>query len=280
MNGYVISTHEPDDNRDSIIMQMFARPIAYHRIFVTLTGSVTAAVMLSQAFYWSKVTKNPAGWFYKTAEEWEEETGLSRKEQATARKKLKEHKWWQEELRKANGAPTLHYRINQDGFINELLSTSGNSNLPNGENPWNLPDGEKPINIDYTESTDVSAPPKRKRHTTPEHIVVANSAGLDAKQMRELVDAVLDVTGKRVVADGDDLFADRALAGAQECAAGLVSRGVTTPAAVVKLAEAFQQVYGFKNPPAYSQLVGAVSLVPQTNSAAPAEYQFEEWGDD
>lgn len=122
--------------------------------------------------------------------------------------------------------------------------------------------------------------PQRKRHTTPEHIVVANSAGLDAKQMRELVDAVLDVTGKRVVADGDDLFADRALAGAQECAAGLVSRGVTTPAAVVKLAEAFQQVYGFKNPPAYSQLVGAVSLVPQTNGAAPAEYQFEEWGDD
>ena len=33
------------------LLQLLDRPIAFHRCFVTLTGSVTAALMLSQALY-------------------------------------------------------------------------------------------------------------------------------------------------------------------------------------------------------------------------------------
>lgn len=62
-------------------------PIAYHRSFVHL-GGVTGAVMLSQAVYWSKRTQDSEGWFWKTQVEWEEETGLTRREQETARKRL------------------------------------------------------------------------------------------------------------------------------------------------------------------------------------------------
>ena len=61
-------------------------PIAYQRVFVYFAG-VTGAVFFSQAIYWSKRTKD--GWFYKTQKEWEFETGLSRKEQESARRKLK-----------------------------------------------------------------------------------------------------------------------------------------------------------------------------------------------
>jgi hypothetical protein len=64
------------------------RPIAFHRVFVTMTGSVNAALMLSQAIYWSKRTSDDDGWFYKTAVEWEKETGLTRREQDTARRLL------------------------------------------------------------------------------------------------------------------------------------------------------------------------------------------------
>ena len=34
------------------ILDLLDRPIAYHRIFARLTGSVHAALMLSQAVYW------------------------------------------------------------------------------------------------------------------------------------------------------------------------------------------------------------------------------------
>jgi hypothetical protein len=42
------------------LIDLLDRPIAFHRIFVELTGSVLAAVMLSQAFYWSRPRFLPA----------------------------------------------------------------------------------------------------------------------------------------------------------------------------------------------------------------------------
>ena len=96
------------------------RPIAYHRCFVTLTGSVTAAVMLSQAFYWSNRTEDPEGWFWKTQEQWTEETGLTRFEQETARKKLRSLGIWEE---KREGVPAkLFFRLNIKA-ISELLKS-------------------------------------------------------------------------------------------------------------------------------------------------------------
>ncbi len=68
------------------------RPIAFHRPFVTITGSVTAALFLSQAIYWAKRCKaheDGCFWFYKTQADWEEETGLTRYEQEGARKALR-----------------------------------------------------------------------------------------------------------------------------------------------------------------------------------------------
>ncbi|MGR9108952.1 MAG: hypothetical protein ACU843_18715, partial [Gammaproteobacteria bacterium] len=68
-----------------------SRPIAFHRCFVDIAGSVNAALVLSQAFYWQhRIGEEPGGgWWYKTGSKWSEETGLSRHEQENARKKLK-----------------------------------------------------------------------------------------------------------------------------------------------------------------------------------------------
>jgi hypothetical protein len=96
------------------------RPIAFHRVFVKLTGSVTAALMLSQAVYWSKrANSSNEGWFYKTRDQWEEETGLTRYEQESARKALRKLSFWNEELR---GVPAqMHYRVDITALSNELL---------------------------------------------------------------------------------------------------------------------------------------------------------------
>ena len=127
---YVVSVHEPEDQRNHPIFRMFDRPIAFQRSFVTLTGSITAALMLSQAVYWSSRASNPAGWFYKSADEWEQETGMTRHEQEGARKRLRQFPWWQEDLRKANGVPTVHYRIDAVGFAQTVQMDFAKSAKP------------------------------------------------------------------------------------------------------------------------------------------------------
>jgi len=94
------------------VLDALDRPIAYHRVFAALTGSVKAAVLLSQAVYWQKRAKQADGWWYKTADEWTEETGLSKREQDTARKDCE--KYLKTELR---GIPaTLYWRVDEDAL--------------------------------------------------------------------------------------------------------------------------------------------------------------------
>ena len=72
----------------AIIWPLLGRHIAFHRRLVDLTASVKAALLLAQTIYWTRHGRDIArtgGWFLKTTEQWEMETGLSAKEQTTAR---------------------------------------------------------------------------------------------------------------------------------------------------------------------------------------------------
>ena len=116
-NSFPIASGDPAGSI-SHLLQLLDRPIAFHRCFVTLTGSVTAALMLSQALYWQRRCKDPEGWWYKTRDDWAEETGLSRYEQEGARKRLRELGVMQEHLR---GLPaTIWYRVNEERLLEGL----------------------------------------------------------------------------------------------------------------------------------------------------------------
>jgi len=94
-----------------MLYDLLDRPIAYHRVLAEIAGSVSGGVFLSQAIYWSKRTTLPDKWFYKTSDQWFEETYLSRREQETVRKRLTAINILQEEKR---GVPAkLHYRVNE-----------------------------------------------------------------------------------------------------------------------------------------------------------------------
>lgn len=94
------------------------RPIAFHRCFVNLTGDVLAALMLSQAVYWQLRAQGEGGWWWKTMEDWEAETGMSRRQQERARKILSRFPWWHEERR---GVPArLWFRVDTDRLIQDL----------------------------------------------------------------------------------------------------------------------------------------------------------------
>jgi hypothetical protein len=150
---------------DSNIEAMWDRPIAFQRIFCKF-GGVTAALMLSQAVYWSKRTKNKDGWFYKTQADWEEETGLTRREQETARKSLKGILEC-----KLQGVPaTTHYRVNFQILKQNIeLAARENSQTSMAESakldctkaPNQIARNEQTI-VDRTETTSETTSQKRE----------------------------------------------------------------------------------------------------------------------
>lgn len=102
------------------LLDLLDRPIAFHRPFMRLTGCANAALMLSQGVYWHLRTSDPAGWFYKSQEEWEAEIGLTRSKQETARRRLRELGVWEERL---SGLPAkLYFRVLPEPLEGLLLA--------------------------------------------------------------------------------------------------------------------------------------------------------------
>ena len=108
------------------IWPLLGRHIAFHRRLVDLTASVKAALLLSQAIYWTRHGRDIAktgGWFRKSAEQWEMETGLSAKEQFTAREALRELAIVTEQR---IGMPAmLHFRLCADQLAALLAARIG-----------------------------------------------------------------------------------------------------------------------------------------------------------
>jgi len=99
---------------------LVSRPIAFHASFARLTGSVQAGLMLSQAVYWTERTNDHDGWFYKTQDEWEEETCLGRREQETARKKLRSFDFWHEAQRGGTVRRTIYFRVDLRSLLDAI----------------------------------------------------------------------------------------------------------------------------------------------------------------
>ena len=101
----------------ALVWPLLGRQIAFHRRLVDLTASVKAALLLSQAIYWTRHGRDieqRAGWFYKTMGQWEMETGLSTKEQVGARDILRRLAILDEQR---VGVPAkLHFRLALDQF--------------------------------------------------------------------------------------------------------------------------------------------------------------------
>jgi hypothetical protein len=105
------------------ILHLLDRPIAFHRIFAQIAGSAAGGVFLSQAVYWSnRLADDRAGWFWKTQAEWEAETCLTRKEQESIRKRLRQIGVLEE---KRQGQPALlWFRLNEKTLESLILHGS------------------------------------------------------------------------------------------------------------------------------------------------------------
>lgn len=113
-----------------------SRVIAFHTCYAEVTSSITAGLMLSQLMFWRGVTlqAHPErdSWFYKSRDEWTEETRLSRREQEHARKRLRSLGILEERL---EGMPArLWFRVNVSR-LRQLLA----ENLPSDDDEYASP---------------------------------------------------------------------------------------------------------------------------------------------
>jgi hypothetical protein len=74
-----------------LLLDVIDTPVTFHRCLVPVAGGVHAALLLSQAIWtMQSLDTEENGWFLKSQEQWAEETGLSRWEQETARRALRQ----------------------------------------------------------------------------------------------------------------------------------------------------------------------------------------------
>jgi hypothetical protein len=103
------TTHDPGtaahERRETelahqLLLDVFDLPITFHRCLVSVCGSVTAALLLSHAItttqeaqaghFGDNARDVVDGWFTLSQDQWHRETGMTRWEQETARRLLRQ----------------------------------------------------------------------------------------------------------------------------------------------------------------------------------------------
>lgn len=96
--------------------------ITLSRAFLRLTGHLPSALLLSQLVFWCDKGVDPAGWIYKTYDAWQDEIGLSRDQAMRAKRRLESLQLIKTTVKKANGNPTVHYRVLEHNLLKSLVS--------------------------------------------------------------------------------------------------------------------------------------------------------------
>ncbi len=117
------------------------------RPFIDFCGDIPTALLLSQLLYWTDKTKRPDGYIYKSYKEWKSELCISERQVKRASDKLKKEGILETKIKKANGAPTLHYRLKKNSFRNWILAKYENGKEQNGK--MESTEKAETSNIDY-----------------------------------------------------------------------------------------------------------------------------------
>ena len=102
------------------------RTIAVYKSLVDVTGSIKAAVFLSQLIYWTRHGVSVIerdGWLFKSIAQMEEETGLNKREQGTCKQKLLERNLI--ETRRFGFGARLEMRVNLPTLADALCRANG-----------------------------------------------------------------------------------------------------------------------------------------------------------
>lgn len=163
-----------------------ANTLVIPRVFITFTGDHLAALLLNQILYWSERTSDADGWFYKTAEEWETELGMSGFQVKRAAAILSKF-GVETKVRKVKTTPKMHYRIDMPLFTDLILKFL-ESQEPRNSTSYTLENQETSKSMEVEETSK-----SYKEHRL--HTETTNKGGDDApaKSPDELALAIADV---------------------------------------------------------------------------------------
>lgn len=119
------------------------------KIYIDVAGDLVTGVLLSQIIYWNlpnqegklklRVKSDNELWLAKGREQWWDECRISAKQFDRSIKILEKKGIVTTKLKKFDGNPTKHIKLNLDVLIKNLQSVmNGNSNLPKGKKPTSL----------------------------------------------------------------------------------------------------------------------------------------------
>ena len=169
------------------------KAVVIPEVLIKFFKSMPLAAVFKQLFFWSDKGLDSDGWVYKTAKELAEECCLSKDQVDRSMSKLSKLGVIEFKLKKANGAPTRHYRVNHGLFIKLALqgaeymdlaeSLNGNSGIAKSDLAESL-NGNSGIAKSITDSnTDSNAysddkpplPPPVLHHLTDDGVCDAAS---------------------------------------------------------------------------------------------------------
>lgn len=123
------------------LLSFFDLPVSFHRSYIRVTGRVTSALLLSVAVQAAQDEEDIRrdrrekwdGWTPRTIEQWIAETGLTRDELLSARRRLRELGVLIERNEREDGGMRVRmsYRIDFDR-LSQLLAEQAHSLLPPG----------------------------------------------------------------------------------------------------------------------------------------------------
>jgi hypothetical protein len=105
-------------SKKALLKLLGDRPVAYHPMLAKALGGVIEAVFVSQLLYWYDKGKLEDNWIWKTQAEWEDETGLTRSNQETARRNLKKLGILKEQRKGVPGK--IHFQLDLDRLADLL----------------------------------------------------------------------------------------------------------------------------------------------------------------
>ena len=96
--------------------------VTTEKLFIQFMGdSHSHGAVLSQLIFWTPKSKN-GGWIAKTYADWYEEIVVTERQVRAARKKLESMGLLKVRIKKFNGNPTVHYRIDTKKCAESILT--------------------------------------------------------------------------------------------------------------------------------------------------------------
>lgn len=92
------------------------------QIYITITEDALAGLFLDRILWWSDKSSREDGFFWKKADEWEQELFISYAQIKRLTGILEKKGFIETKIQRANGAPTLHYRPVLSSIINAIKS--------------------------------------------------------------------------------------------------------------------------------------------------------------